>query len=63
MSRDTNFYTVELVNAIGKDLSPQPLMPFVYKMIATVILQSGFEPGLGLGRNSQGIVDPIQVPV
>ena len=38
-------------------------MPSMYKMIATVMLQSRFEAGFGLGRNSQGIVEPIQVPV
>ena len=42
-----DFYTVELVNATGEDLALQPFRPFVYKMIATVMLQSGFEPGFG----------------
>ncbi|KAK4715536.1 hypothetical protein R3W88_013874 [Solanum pinnatisectum] len=36
-------------------------MPPVYKMIATVMLQSGFEPGFGLGRHFQGIIEPIQI--
>ena len=36
-------------------------MPAVYKMIATVMLQSGFEPGFGLGRNAQGIIEPVPV--
>ena len=27
------------------------------------MLHNGFETGFGLGRNSQGIVEPIQVPV
>lgn len=40
-----------------------PLMPSMYNMIAIVMLQSGFEPGFELVRNSQGIVEPIQVPV
>ena len=54
---------VELVNATGEDLSPQTPMPAVYKMIATVMLQNGFEPGFGLVRNSQGIIEPIPVLV
>ena len=54
---------MELVNATGEDLAPQPPMPSVYKVIATVMLQNGFELGFGLGRNSQGIIEPIQVPV
>ena len=40
VSRGTYFYTVELVNAIGEDLAPQPLMTSVCKMIAAVMLQS-----------------------
>ena len=44
-----------------KDLAPQTPIPTVYKMIATVMLQSGIELGFGLGRNSQGIVESIQV--
>ena len=52
-----------MVNATGEDLAPKTLMPVVYKMIAIMILQSGFEPGSGLGRNSQGIVETIKVPV
>ena len=30
-------------------------------MIATVMLQNGFEPGFGLGRNSQGIIELVPV--
>ena len=30
-------------------------------MIATVMLQNGFEPAFGLGRNSQGMIDPVLV--
>jgi len=62
VSRGCDFYTVELVNATGDDLAPQPPMPAVYKMIATVMLQNGFEPGFGLGKHFQGIVEPIQIP-
>ena len=59
----TNFYMVVLVNATGEDLAPQTPMPSMYKMIAIVMLQSGFEPDFGLGRNSQGIIEPISVLV
>ena len=31
-------------------------------MIATVMLHNGFEPGFGLERNSQGIIELIPVP-
>ncbi|XP_069143297.1 uncharacterized protein [Solanum lycopersicum] len=57
----SDFYTVELVNATDEVLAPQTPMPAVYKMIATVMLQSGFEPGSGLGRNAQGIIKPVPV--
>ncbi|KAK4715842.1 hypothetical protein R3W88_014180 [Solanum pinnatisectum] len=36
-------------------------MPSVYKMIATVMLRSDFEPGFELGKHFQGIVEPIQI--
>ncbi|KAK4724717.1 hypothetical protein R3W88_027496 [Solanum pinnatisectum] len=62
VSRGYDFYTVELVNATDDDLAPQPPMPHVYKMIATVMLWSSFEPSFGLGKHFQGIVEPIQIP-
>ena len=37
VSRGSDFYTVELVNANGDDLPPYPPMPSVYKTIATVM--------------------------
>ena len=50
--RGTDFYTVELVNATGDDLAPQPSMSVVYMMITTMMLQNGFELVFVLGRNS-----------
>ncbi|XP_069154398.1 uncharacterized protein [Solanum lycopersicum] len=57
----SDFYTVELVNATDEGLSSQTPMTSAYRMIATVMLQSGFEPGFGLGKNAQGIIEPIPV--
>ena len=54
---------MELVNATVDDLSLQPPVPTLYKMIATVLLQNGFVTGFGLGRNFQGTIEPILVPV
>ena len=51
------------MNATSKDLAPQNPMPAVYKMIATVMLQNCFEPGYGLRRDSQGIIEPVLVLV
>ena len=45
------------MNATGDDLAPQTPMPVVCKMITTVMLQNGFEPGFRLGRDSQGIIE------
>ena len=63
VSQGTDFYMVELVNATIDDLSLQPPVPTLYKMIATVLLQNGFVIGFGLGRNFQGTIEPILVPV
>uniref|UniRef100_M1BHJ0 Uncharacterized protein n=1 Tax=Solanum tuberosum TaxID=4113 RepID=M1BHJ0_SOLTU len=52
----------KLVNVIGDDLAPQPHMPSVYKMIATIMLWIGFEPSFGMEKHFQGIVEPIQIP-
>ncbi|XP_055803517.1 uncharacterized protein LOC129872597 [Solanum dulcamara] len=61
INRGTDFYTMELVNATGDDLAPQPPMPSVYKIIATVMLRSSFEPGFRLGKYFQGLIKPIQI--
>ena len=37
-SQGTDFYIVEMVNATSDDLSSEPHMPCLYKMIATVML-------------------------
>lgn len=54
---------VELVNATAEDLAPKPPIPSMYKMIATLMLQNGFELVFGLGNNSQWIIESIQIPV
>ena len=59
VSQGTSFYTLELVNATGDDLASQPPMPSMYKMIAMVMLQNVFKPSFELGRNFQGIIEPI----
>ncbi|XP_069143545.1 uncharacterized protein [Solanum lycopersicum] len=61
MPQSSDFYTMELVIATDESLAPQTPMSAVYRMIATVMLQSGFEPGFGLGRNAQGIIESVSV--
>lgn len=38
--KDCDFYTMKLVNITGDDLALQLYMPHVYKMIASVMLES-----------------------
>ena len=59
--KGSSFYTVEIVNTAERDSTPKISMPSVYKMIATVMLRNGFEPGRGLGKNLQGIIKPIVI--
>ncbi|XP_069150323.1 uncharacterized protein [Solanum lycopersicum] len=56
-----DFYTVDLVNATDENLAQQTPIPAVYRMITTIMLQNGFEPGFGLGRNAQGIIEPVSL--
>lgn len=58
----SNFYMVEIVNAIEKYPVAQMSMPFIYKITATVMLRSAFKPSRGLGKNLEGIIEPITVP-
>ena len=51
------------MNATGEDFTPQTPMSAVYKMIATVMLQNSFKLGFGLGRDSQGIIEPVSILV
>ena len=60
VSRGTNFYTLELVNATGEDLAPQTPMPAIYKMIDTVMPQNDFEPGFGLGKIPKELLNPFK---
>ena len=59
--KGSSFYTVEIVNAAKRDSTPTISMPSVYKMIATVMLRNEFKPGRGLGKNLQGIIEPIVI--
>ena len=46
ISRGTDIYTVELVNATGDDLAPQTPMSAKYMMIVTVMMQTVLSKGL-----------------
>lgn len=50
VTRGSNFYTIEIVNAIGDDLALHPLMPSGYKMITILTLRNGFATCFGLGK-------------
>ena len=49
------------MSAAFEDITPQTPMPSVYKMLATTMLRSGFEPGRGLGKNFDGISEPLPI--
>lgn len=60
--RCSNFYTVEIVNDAEKDLASKMPIPFIYKMMAIVMLRSVFKPGQGLRMNLELIIVPIAIP-
>ena len=62
-SQGTDFHIVEIMSAAFEDTTPQTPMPSVYKMLARTMLRSGFEPGRGLGKNFDGISEPIPIPL
>uniref|UniRef100_M1DL98 Gag/pol polyprotein n=1 Tax=Solanum tuberosum TaxID=4113 RepID=M1DL98_SOLTU len=62
-SQGTDFHMVEIMNAAFEDTALQVPMPQVYKMLATTMLRSGFEPGRGLGKNLDGISEPLPIPL
>ncbi|KAK4351368.1 hypothetical protein RND71_030681 [Anisodus tanguticus] len=53
--KDTNFHVVELVESFHKWDDKQCPKPPIYKIIAATMLQNGFKPDKGLGRELQGI--------
>lgn len=53
---------MEIMNVVYEDRTPQAPMPSVYKMLATTMLRSKFEPGRGLGKNFDGIPEPLPIP-
>lgn len=62
IARGRNFYVVVIMNVVEKDTTPQVPMPSIYKIIAIVMLRSGFKPGRGLGKNLKEISEPIAIP-
>ncbi|PHT89889.1 hypothetical protein T459_05002 [Capsicum annuum] len=52
---------MEIVSVVEKELTPNAPLPSVYKIITIVMLRSGCKPGRGLGKNLQGIIEPITV--
>ena len=51
------------MSAAFEDITPQTPMPSVYKMLATTMLRSGFELARGLGKNLDGISEPLPIPL
>ncbi|XP_059295481.1 uncharacterized protein LOC132048812 [Lycium ferocissimum] len=56
-----NFHTVKLA-MIGRRGDDEDIpMLLAYKIVATTMIRSGFEPGKGLGKNLQGIREPVSI--
>lgn len=62
-SQGTDFHKVEIMNDAFEDTTPQVSMTLVYKMLATTMLRNGFEPGLCLVKNLDGIYEPLSIPL
>lgn len=62
-SQGTDFHIVEIMNASFEDTTPQIPVPSMYKMLASTILRSDFEPGGGQGKNLDDISKPLPIPL
>ena len=51
------------MNTAFEDTIPQVPMSPVYKMLAITMLRSDFELGRGLGKNLDGIFEPLPIPL
>ncbi|KAF8396741.1 hypothetical protein HHK36_018371 [Tetracentron sinense] len=60
LSKDQSmFHSFEIVSAIDISMMKEPKLGNVDLMVARVMMDKGFQPGKGLGLNSQGIPEPI----
>ncbi|KAF8396321.1 hypothetical protein HHK36_017936 [Tetracentron sinense] len=60
LSKDQSmFHSFEIVSAIDISVMKEPKLGNVDLMVARVMMDKGFQPGKGLGLNSQGIPEPI----
>lgn len=51
------------MNIIFEDTTPQVPMSHVNKVFPTTLLRSGLESGRGLGKNLDGLSDPLPIPI
>ncbi|KAF8393864.1 hypothetical protein HHK36_020062 [Tetracentron sinense] len=60
LSKDQSmFHSFEIVSAIDISVIKEPRLCKTDLMVARVMMDRGFQPGKGLGLNSQGISEPI----
>lgn len=62
-SQGSDFHMVEIMNDAFENTTPQVSMPLVYKKLVNIMLRSGFEPGIGLWKNMDGIYEPLPIPL
>ncbi|XP_060210541.1 uncharacterized protein LOC132637477 [Lycium barbarum] len=58
----SNFHLVEYVGATHAEEEVDRLMLAAYKMIASTMLRNDFETRKGLGRDLEGITEPVPIP-
>jgi len=60
-SLETSFQALEVVsNAYVESPSVQPRSSGAALMVARVMLRHGYEPGMGLGRNDDGVASLVE---
>ena len=62
-SQFIDFPMGKIMKIAFEDKTPQVRTPPMYKMLATTILRSSFEPRHGLGKNFDGISKPLSIPL
>lgn len=61
VSKVSEFYTMYIMNSTLKYPTPYKPIPSIYKMLAIIIVRSGFQCGSSLGKNLGGIIELVLI--
>lgn len=61
--RGNNSNIVEIVNADKSEPTPHKLIPLFYKVLDIIMIKRCFTPGRSFRKNSNGIIQPIMIPI